>query len=54
MNTGKRICQIEAKLDEENEETNIFTKTNQEIFFTILTFFDKKTDHTLHILHDII
>ena len=32
-NTGKRICQIEAKLDEENEETNIFTKTNQEIFF---------------------
>jgi hypothetical protein len=54
MNTGKRICKIEAELDEDNEKTNIFTKTNQQILFTILTFFDKKTDHTLYILHDII
>ena len=23
MNAGKRICKIEAELDEENEETNI-------------------------------
>jgi hypothetical protein len=54
MNAGKRICKIEAELDEENEETNILQKLIMRYLFTILTFFDKKTDHTLYILHDII
>jgi hypothetical protein len=26
MNTGKRICKIEAELDEDNEKTNILQK----------------------------
>ena len=30
---GKWICKVEAELDEESEETKIFTKTKQEIFF---------------------